>query len=157
MTVVLGDAAGTAAGVDIAHPVTAAMTARAKAIDLAEFMASPPSRAGAIDDCHREQWRCHGTAISPSPDVSGLRIAHNEGVTLKGRQTMQDRLLGSVVALALLATTVTACATVGGSAVGAGAGAAVGAGTGYGAGKGALIGAGVGAAAGAIYDITKKN
>src|SRR5215510_5198713 len=92
-----------------------------------------------------------------SPDVSGLRIAHNERVMLKGRQTMQNRLLGSVVALALLATTATACGTVGGSAVGAGAGAAVGAGTGYGAGKGALIGAGVGAAAGAIYDITKKN
>jgi uncharacterized protein YcfJ len=62
-----------------------------------------------------------------------------------------------IVASALLVLTVltSACATVGGAAIGAGAGAAIGAGTGHGAGRGALIGAGVGGAAGAIYDITR--
>jgi outer membrane lipoprotein SlyB len=62
------------------------------------------------------------------------------------------RTLAPVIGLAMLATTVAACGTLGGAAVGAGAGAAIGAGTG----KGALIGAGVGAAAGAIDDVMKK-
>ena len=57
--------------------------------------------------------------------------------------------------LLVLAILTSACATVGGAAVGAGAGAAIGAGSGYGAGRGALIGTGIGAAAGAIYDITR--
>ena len=67
------------------------------------------------------------------------------------------RWMTPVAGLALAASLVTACGTMGGAAVGAGSGAAIGAGTGYGAGKGALIGTGVGAAAGAIYDIMKKN
>jgi hypothetical protein len=66
------------------------------------------------------------------------------------------RMMAPVIGLAVLASTVAACGTLGGAAVGAGAGAAIGAGTGAGAGKGALIGTGVGAAAGAIYDVTKK-
>jgi hypothetical protein len=64
----------------------------------------------------------------------------------------KTKMLAPIAGLALLAGTMSACATLGGAAVGAGAGAAIGAGTG----KGALIGAGVGAAAGAIYDVMKK-
>ena len=59
----------------------------------------------------------------------------------------------TVAALAICMLALSACATMFGSAVGAGAGAAIGAGTGAGAKKGALIGGGSGAAAGAIYDI----
>jgi hypothetical protein len=59
-----------------------------------------------------------------------------------------------LIGIALL---VSACATVGGAAVGAGAGAAIGAGTGAGAGKGALIGTGVGAVAGTIYEIVRHD
>jgi osmotically inducible lipoprotein OsmB len=66
------------------------------------------------------------------------------------------KLVAPVAGLVLIGTTMTACATLGGAAVGAGAGAAIGAGTGKGAGKGALIGAGVGAAAGTVYDWVKK-
>jgi osmotically inducible lipoprotein OsmB len=66
------------------------------------------------------------------------------------------RRLAPVIGLAMIVTTMSACATLGGAAVGAGAGAAIGAGTGKGAGKGALVGAGVGAAAGTIYDWVKK-
>ena len=69
---------------------------------------------------------------------------------------MTKKILAPAVGLALLATSMTACATLGGAAVGAGAGAAIGAATGKGAGTGALIGTGVGAAAGTIYDWTKK-
>ena len=65
-------------------------------------------------------------------------------------------IITTTVGLGLLAVTMSACATLGGAAVGAGAGAAIGAGTGKGAGKGALIGTGVGAAAGTIYDIMKN-
>jgi hypothetical protein len=69
---------------------------------------------------------------------------------------MTTRMISALAGLGLMATTLGACSTLGGAALGAGAGAAVGAGTGYGAGKGALIGTGVGAAAGAIYGVTKK-
>jgi hypothetical protein len=69
---------------------------------------------------------------------------------------MTKRMISALAGLGLMATTLGACSTLGGAALGAGAGAAVGAGTGYGAGKGALIGTGVGAAAGAIYGVTKK-
>jgi hypothetical protein len=65
------------------------------------------------------------------------------------------RILTAGVGLGLAAMLTSACATVGGAAVGAGAGAAIGAGTGKGAGNGALIGAGVGAAAGTIYSATR--
>jgi len=65
------------------------------------------------------------------------------------------RILTPIAGLALLGMTVTGCAILAGTAVGAGAGAAVAAGTGNDPGKGALIGAGVGAAAGTIYTITK--
>ncbi|HEU5195592.1 MAG TPA: hypothetical protein VFW70_12690 [Methylomirabilota bacterium] len=65
---------------------------------------------------------------------------------------LMKRVITTTVGLGLLAVTMSACATLGGAAVGAGAGAAIGAGTG----KGALIGTGVGAAAGTIYDIMKK-
>ena len=68
----------------------------------------------------------------------------------------KGRMVAPVAGLALLATTMSACATLGGAAVGAGAGAAIGAATNKGAGKGALIGAGVGAAAGTVYDWVKK-
>lgn len=70
---------------------------------------------------------------------------------------MTKKVLAPMMGLALLATTMTACATLGGAAIGAGAGAAIGAGTGKGAGNGALVGAGVGAAAGTIYDWVKKD
>ena len=69
---------------------------------------------------------------------------------------MTKRTITALAGLGLMATTLGACSTLGGAALGAGAGAAVGAGTGYGAGKGALIGTGVGAAAGAVYGATKK-
>lgn len=65
------------------------------------------------------------------------------------RMTM--RILTSVIGLALVGTTLSGCAVLAGSAIGAGAGAAVAAGTGHDPGKGALVGAGVGAAGGAIY------
>jgi hypothetical protein len=68
----------------------------------------------------------------------------------------KTRRFAPLIGLAMLGTAMTACATLGGAAVGAGAGAAIGAGTGKGAGKGALVGAGVGAAAGTIYDWVKK-
>ena len=69
---------------------------------------------------------------------------------------MTKRTISALAGLGLMATTLGACSTLGGAALGAGAGAAVGAGTGYGVGKGALIGTGLGAAAGAIYGVTKK-
>ncbi len=65
------------------------------------------------------------------------------------------RILTPIVGLALVGTTLSGCAILAGTAVGAGSGAAVAAGTGNDPGKGALIGAGVGAAAGTIYTITK--
>lgn len=65
------------------------------------------------------------------------------------------RILTPIVGLALMGTTLSGCAILAGSAIGAGAGAAVAAGTDNDPGKGALIGAGVGAAAGTIYTITK--
>jgi len=69
---------------------------------------------------------------------------------------LTKRIITTTVGLGLVTIAMSACATLGGAAVGAGAGAAIGAGTGKGAGKGALIGTGVGAAAGTIYDIMKK-
>jgi len=63
------------------------------------------------------------------------------------------RIAVPVAALALLASTLSGCAVLAGSAIGAGAGAAVAAGTGNSPAKGALVGAGVGAAGGAIYTI----
>ncbi len=65
------------------------------------------------------------------------------------------KIVTPIVGLALVAATMTGCATLGGAALGAGAGAAVAAGTGHSASKGALVGAGVGAAAGTIYQIAK--
>ncbi len=65
------------------------------------------------------------------------------------------RILTPIVGLVLVGTTLTGCAVLAGSAIGAGAGAAVAAGTGHDPGKGALVGAGVGAAGGAIYHIAR--
>ncbi len=65
------------------------------------------------------------------------------------------RILTPIVGLTLVGTTLTGCAVLAGSAIGAGAGAAVAAGTGHDPGKGALVGAGVGAAGGAIYHIAR--
>ena len=67
------------------------------------------------------------------------------------RTRIAMRILTPVLGLALIGTTLSGCAVLAGSAVGAGAGAAVAAGTGHNPGKGALVGAGVGAAGGAIY------
>jgi hypothetical protein len=65
------------------------------------------------------------------------------------------RIVTPVVGLALVATAMSGCAVLAGSAVGAGSGAAIAAGTGHDPGKGALIGAGVGAAAGTLYKIAR--
>lgn len=75
----------------------------------------------------------------------------NSALPKQGRSPAKRIAAGALIGLAVLTS---ACATVGGAAVGAGAGAAIGAGTGYGAGRGALVGTGIGAAAGAIYDIS---
>jgi hypothetical protein len=65
------------------------------------------------------------------------------------------RILTPIAGVALIGTTLTGCAVLAGSAVGAGAGAAIAAGTGHNPGKGALIGAGVGAAAGGVYHVVR--
>ena len=65
------------------------------------------------------------------------------------------RILAPIAGLALVVTTLTGCAVLAGSAIGAGAGAAVAAGTGHDPGRGALVGAGVGAAGGAIYHVVR--
>ena len=70
---------------------------------------------------------------------------------MNSNRKIKNRMAAALVAVCMLS--LTACATMFGSAVGAGAGAAIGTGTGAGAKKGALIGGGSGAVAGAIYDI----
>ena len=68
---------------------------------------------------------------------------------------MTRRIAAPLAGLALIGATISGCAVLVGSAIGAGSGAAVAAGTGHSPAKGALIGASVGAAGGAIYTIAR--